>query len=142
MKKEPTFVDTSFWIAFLNARESRNHLAVSCLRQAVRCCKLYISDFVVFETLTYLNCTLKRHDYAVVFYKKLNMLAQNMLYVNDIDRKESLRVFFTYSDARFSMTDCSSFVLMQRLGIRAFLGFDNHFCMMGFKDVVAEFSRI
>ena len=49
---------------------------------------------------------------------------------------ELFRAAFEYlklrSDKLFSLTDCASFVLMERLGIREALAFDTHFEQAGF----------
>ena len=43
--------------------------------------------------------------------------------------------FAARKDKRFSLTDCVSFVLMQRLGIETALTFDAHFIQAGFRTL-------
>jgi predicted nucleic acid-binding protein len=44
----------------------------------------------------------------------------------------ALERFEKYADQNVSFTDCVSFVLMQKHGIRTAFSFDRHFAMAGF----------
>ena len=51
--------------------------------------------------------------------------------------EELFRAAWSYfgrrADKRYSLTDCVSFVLMERLGIQSALAFDVHFVQAGFR---------
>ena len=52
------------------------------------------------------------------------------------DADEAWRVFSTYQDKGWSFTDCTSRVVMRRLGIATALAFDKHFREYGDVAVV------
>ena len=134
--KETIFVDTGFWIALIDRRDTHHLLAKSALESLLKCYHVYLSDFVLFETITYLNCSIKRHDLAVRFLKKTKQPTLSMLVVDEIIKNEALNLFEKYSDKNLSLTDCTSFVLMNHQHIQRYAGFDNHFLQMGFVCVI------
>ncbi|MCI4345810.1 MAG: hypothetical protein L3K07_03550 [Thermoplasmata archaeon] len=56
-----------------------------------------------------------------------------VLRVSDNDFERSLELMISQEDKRWSLTDFSSFVLMQELGIRDAFTFDHHFAEAGFR---------
>ena len=130
--KKAVFIDTGFWIALFDKRD-RNHLsAKNNLESLIKHYSLYFSDFILFETITYLNCSIRRHDLAIRFLKKAQKPILKMLVVDQIIKTTALNMFEKYSDKDISMTDCTSFVLMNQHGINKYAGFDDHFLQMGF----------
>ena len=130
--KKAVFIDTGFWIALFDKRD-RNHLsAKNNLESLIKNYSLYFSDFILFETITYLNCSIRRHDLAIRFLKKAQKPILKMLVVDEIIKTTALNMFEKYSDKDLSMTDCTSFVLMNQKGINKYAGFDDHFLQMGF----------
>ncbi len=49
---------------------------------------------------------------------------------------EAIRLFTARSDKEWSLTDCLSFIVMERRGIRDALTADNHFEQAGFRAVL------
>lgn len=140
--KSAVFIDTGFWIALLDARD-RNHAAARvAIRPLLENRRNYLSDFIVFETITYLNCSLKRHDLAIRFLDKTRNPVLNVLSVDEAIKADALLWFRKYSDKHLSMTDCTSFALMTRNDIRDYAGFDSHFRQMGFNGIMEGLNRL
>lgn len=51
--------------------------------------------------------------------------------VTPADERKAWEMFKRYTDKRFSFTDCTSFVLMRRLGLQAAFAFDEDFRQFG-----------
>lgn len=87
------------------------------------------------EVATFFNSR-GRHGKAVEVVERL--LASPSVQVVHVD-EELFGAAWTYfakrSDKRFSLTDCVSFVLMQRLGIETALTFDAHYAQAGFSTI-------
>jgi predicted nucleic acid-binding protein len=136
--KPGLFVDTGFWIALLDRRDSNHAAARDSLARLVAGYRLYVSDYVVFETLTYLNCSLRRHDLAIRFLEKTESAGFNVLEIDRATKEQAIRLFRQFSDKDFSVTDCTSFAVMTANGIRHFAGFDSHFEQMSFLSGLAR----
>jgi uncharacterized protein len=52
------------------------------------------------------------------------------------DIRETWRVYQRFSDKGWSFTDCSSYVVMAKLGISDAFSFDCHFRQFGFVNVL------
>lgn len=130
--KERIFLDTGFWIALFDRRDANHISAKQSLGYLLGKCHLYISEFILFETLTYLNCSIKRHDLAIRFLTRIQESPAKILTVDEGIKTKALELFRKYSDKHLSMTDCTSFVIMSEKGIRRYAGFDDHFRQMGF----------
>ena len=125
------FADTGFWIALFDARDEHHLQAKEGLRLAASGYRLALSDFVLYETITYLNCSVKRHDLAVNFIDSIGPAGLRMFQVDGTARAEALDLFIKYADKAFSFTDCTSFVIIRQQGIGEYFGFDDHFTQMG-----------
>lgn len=65
--KELVFVDSGFWIALIDERDQNHYAAKAALKPLLQRYRICLSDFIIFETLTYLNCSIRRHDLALNF---------------------------------------------------------------------------
>jgi len=133
--KDHLFIDTGFWIALLDQRDQKHPLAKRHLKTLLRNYRICLSDFIIFETMTYLNCSIKRHDLALSFYKKTRAPGISVFIVNESVKSKSLEWFTKYSDKDLSITDCTSFVFMKSHRIKLYAGFDNHFKEMGLLEI-------
>ena len=125
------FADTSYWIALFDRRD-QNHKHSVKLSGHLKTSSIIVSDFVVFETITFLNTSAKNHSLAMLFLDFI--YEQDNIEVVEIDtvlKKKALQVFKDYDDKEFSFTDCSSFALMASLNIKNAVSFDKHFSQIG-----------
>jgi Predicted nucleic acid-binding protein, contains PIN domain len=122
------FVDTSAFLAIENRRDTYHGEAIrfrdSCLKTGEA---LITSDYVLDETYTIIRLR-AGHNIAVQFGEDIR--ASKLLrieYVTPEIIELAWRVFKTFADHDFSFTDCTSFMLMDRLGINTVFTFDTHF---------------
>lgn len=125
------FADTSYWIALFD-RKDQNHKRSVKLSEHLKTSRIIVSDFVVFETITFINTSVKNHSLAMLFLDFIS--EQDNIEVVEIDtvlKENALQIFKDYDDKDFSFTDCSSFALMASLNIKNAVSFDEHFTQIG-----------
>lgn len=94
------------------------------------------TDYVVDETLTLLRAR-NENQRAIAFGRSvLEGQGANVVPISDLDLAKSWEIFKKYSDKEWSFTDCTSFVVMERLGIQKAFAFDDHFRQFGTVAVV------
>jgi uncharacterized protein len=137
--REAIFWDTSAIYAYIN-RKDPNHEAV---KNAVSRCKgkLIISNYIFDEIITLVSARL-RHDAAVhVGNILMNSPQIERSWITPQDEINAWMLFSERSDKQYSFTDCTSFVIMRRLGLKKCLALDEHFRQEGFGNITcAEFS--
>jgi predicted nucleic acid-binding protein len=123
------FVDSSAWFARYTPRD-RNHAAAKRFHTQTRD-TLITSDYVIDEVLTLLKVR-GNVERATRVGKALfaGELAQ-IEWVLQADVEQAWLIFDRYRDKEWSFTDCVSFVMMQRLGIKQAFAFDEHFRQFG-----------
>lgn len=127
------FADASGWIALNSRRDQLNRVSVEVNRALLQRGVRYVTtNFVLDETYTGLR-TRVSHQAAVDFGERIRSSRTiQVVYVTEELEEEAWNLFKGYSDKEFSFTDCTSFVVMRRLGlVEAFTG-DHHFEQMGF----------
>lgn len=122
-------VDTGAWYAYMDKNDPRHQLTKAVLDQHYPL--LLTSDFIVDETLTLLRYRANK-EAAILFGELVfsGQLAQ-LEYINKTDQKKAWQLFQQYADHCFSFTDCTSFVLMQRLKIKTAVALDSDFRSYG-----------
>ncbi len=128
------FADTSAWVAYFDRDDMFHHaarLALTSLRdQRVT---FLTSDYVLDETITMLS-SYTGHRVAVAFGDWVQSERRvQIVRVNEELWQAAWQLFKRYHDKKFSFTDCTSFVLMQRQGLVDVFGFDHHFEQIGFR---------
>jgi predicted nucleic acid-binding protein len=126
------FVDTAAFLAIENRRDAHHEEALRYWRSCLEKGKpLVTSDYVLDESYTIMRVR-AGHTVAVQFGEALR--ASRLLRVEHITPETieaGWRIFKDFSDHAFGFTDCTSFALMQRLGIEAAFTFDAHFGQYG-----------
>ena len=100
--KQSVFIDTGYWIALFDRRDTNHSLAASSLKPLLKNYYLYLSDFIVFESLTYLKCSINRHDLAVSFLDKIDASRLTILPVDEFVKTQAVDLFRKYSDKALS----------------------------------------
>lgn len=123
------FVDTGAWFA-VGVRNDPDHAAAMVWLEQNRD-PLVTTDYILAETITLIRMrdkTARGHRLAVRTATSLLRGEAAMLEkVNADDLERALSIFRTYRDHLFSFVDCTSFVVMERLGITEAFAFDRHF---------------
>jgi uncharacterized protein len=128
------FVDTSAFYAVLD-KSDKNHIkAVNFLKKNVF--PLVTNNLVVIETVNLANAR-RGHEDAVKIGKKF--YDEDIVTIINIvseDEKKAWQIFKKYVDKKFSLTDCISFAIMDRLKIKQAFAFDIHFSQYGKFSVI------
>lgn len=130
------FLDTGFIFAFF-ARDDANHERVLAVMEELRGRRLdefvVTTNHVVAETITLLRSGVHRdarvaHAVAVRVGRQLfGGLFGQVHQASADEEREALEYLARHNDKDYSFTDCLSFVVMQRLGIREALAVDSDF---------------
>ncbi len=93
--------------------------------------RLILTDYILDETLTLLRAR-KQHKHAIELGEAiLNQDRADLVFLNLEDIEAAWEVFRQYSDKLWSFTDCTSKVVMERLGLTTAFAFDQHFRQFG-----------
>jgi predicted nucleic acid-binding protein len=120
------FVDTGGFYAAADASD-RHHVVASALFEARGIAgDLVTSDHVFVETWCLLRARLGRAA-AMRFWDAMRTGVVRMQGVTSADLVKARRIAHDWSDQSFSLVDCTSFALIERLDIREAIAFDAHF---------------
>jgi predicted nucleic acid-binding protein len=133
--RDPRFLDTSFLIA-LNAADDQYHKrAVDHWRLIGRTSLLLTTTYIVDEVVTFFNSR-GRHERAVALGSLLITSGWvELLHIDEDLFRAGWDYFVKHTDKQYSLTDCISFVVMNRMGLHEALTFDAHFEQAGFRRV-------
>jgi predicted nucleic acid-binding protein len=128
------FVDTSFWVALRNRRDSQHDEAVALLQEHANT-TLITSNHVRGETWTFLRRR-AGHAGAVGFLDALDR-SPRVRVVVALDEVETaaLRWLRQHDEREYSFVDATSFALMRALRLREALAFDGDFSAAGFHEL-------
>ena len=135
---KPIFADTSFYAACLMPRDAHHVRAVELSHQ--NRATILTTEFVVVELLNFFAGTNGRAT-ATHFVRSLRsdpdtiiVAATNQLIERGFD------LFAKRPDKEWSLTDCTSFVVMQEQGLAEALTADHHFEQAGFAALLSPGS--
>jgi predicted nucleic acid-binding protein len=123
------FVDTGAWFAYF-VRRDPDH---DCARNWVSAneSSLVTSDYILDELFTLLKIR-ESHVVAVAAGRVLmEEKACQIIKLTPNDFADAWSIFVRFSDKGWSFTDCTSKVIMERLGITTAFSFDEHFEQFG-----------
>ena len=123
------FVDTSAWFAAV-APGDANHTAADAWFEENHC-PLVTTDYVVDETLTLLRARGEGHRAITLGTSFFAGRLATLHYLTPEEIQAAWQVFHRLRDKNWSFTDCTSKVVMERLGCTRATAFDNHFRQFG-----------
>ena len=131
---DAVFIDTGFFKALVDGDDDFNSHAEKLWQKLKESGKVLItSNFIVDEALTVIRvkCSLEK---ALKFRDLLAEHSQIIKIMRVAATDEGMAwQWFVKDWSKLSFTDCVSFALMKRLGIKRVAAFDEHFKRAGFK---------
>jgi uncharacterized protein len=130
------FVDTSFWVAFRNARDPHHRDALQLL-QAHGGGPFVTPNHIRGETWTFLRRR-SGHRSAVDFLEVIERSPRvRIAHVPEAQETDALRWLRRQDEREYSFVDATSFVFMRSLRIREAFAFDGGFTAAGFVELRA-----
>jgi predicted nucleic acid-binding protein len=127
------FLDTSGWIALVNARDALHQAAnVVWRRLGEQHCRIVFTDWIVAESGNSLSRGMLRQGFLNSFDVLRRDPAVTILPIGDARLEEARRLFASRPDKEWGLVDCASFVAMWAEGIREAFTADEHFEQAGF----------
>jgi len=128
------FVDTGAWFASVVPWDANHAVASAWLNRNQE--SLVTTDYVIDETLTLLRVR-KEATLALTLGEQFfhGQLA-SVHFLTEQELREAWQVFRQFGDKEWSFTDCTSKVIVEKLGLANAFAFDRHFRQFGTVQVV------
>ena len=126
------FADTFYWVALINKKDNW-HQRVIEVTSTLKNVEIVTTDEVLIEVLNFLSAIVPLRRRTVQFID--DIMQNTHIKVIPQNRESFLEGFNLYRrrlDKEYSLTDCISMTVMQRLKINEVLTHDNHFKQEGF----------
>jgi len=124
------FVDTSAWYAYINAADPDHRRVEGALESPES--RLMTSNFVFDEVVTLCRYRLGHAAAVRAGRVLLDGGVLDLIRVTPEDEGSAWSIFQRRRDEDYSFTDCTSFALMRRLGLRDAVALDADFRREGF----------
>ena len=129
---DAVFIDAAFVIATLNPKDQWHQSAVPLRSLLQKSGRVVTTTAVLFEIA---NVMSRQHARTAAGRAEAGMCADSRITVVPEDQETfdaALALYRERADKDWSLTDCFSFVVMNKLGIRRALTADRHFEQAGF----------
>ncbi len=119
-------VDTGGWYALADTADRHHAEARRFYTERAQEATLATTDLILAETCALIHAHLGRPA-ALVFWEGLRDAQIPIVTAELVDLEAAWRIVQAFSDQSFSLVDCVTFAMMERLGITDVFGFDSHF---------------
>jgi predicted nucleic acid-binding protein len=123
------FTDTYYFLALLNSRDQGHAAAVTA---SARITSLLTTEWILLELANALASTTQRKMFDIT---RKGLQSNQNVHIEPISpmlHEQGITLFHNRPDKEWSLTDCISFVVMQREGLSEALTADRHFEQAGF----------
>lgn len=126
------FVDTSAYFAAVNRRDVHHEAVSRIMTQAVKAGVRFVTtNFILAELHALLLTRVNRQVAARVLAEVDASELTTIVRVSAYDERRARAIIFEYTDKDFSLTDATSFAVMERLRIRQAFTLDRNFSQFG-----------
>ncbi len=131
------FLDTSGLIALSDEKDKNHEKAKVYLKEKVQeGARLVIGKNILVEYIDGVTKRVSKEKAIEELEKVMNSRLLVMESVSESDWNKALTYFRKYHDHRIDLTDCLSFVIMERLEIKTAFTFDSDFKIHGFNVLI------
>jgi predicted nucleic acid-binding protein len=125
------FVDTSAFYAIADGDDRHHRGALAALQASIGTDRVVTSDHVVVESWLLICSRLGRRA-AMRFWDGVASNVFDVMGITAKDFRRAREIAREWSDQTFSVVDCTSFALIERLDIRRACAYDAHFRIVRF----------
>lgn len=128
------FVDTSAWLALADAHDRDHPRAREVGRRISRgeFGKQVTTNYVMTETITLVRRRLGLPAAVAIAKTVAQSDEVRVFWVEPVHHEEAMQFMAAHSDKHWSLTDCTSFVVMRALEISLAFALDEDFAQAGF----------
>lgn len=126
--------DSGAWFASVVPWDANHAAAAAWLKQNRE--PLVTTDYLIDETLTLLRVRRESARAAALGEQLFGGRLATVYFLTESDVREAWRIFHDYADKDWSFTDCTSKVVLAKLGLSKAFSFDRHFRQFGSVQVV------
>ncbi len=119
-------VDTGAWYAIVDSSDRHHKEAKRFYSDQASKSSFLTSNLILSETWTLINSHIGRFA-AGTFWETLRETRIPILTIEPVDLEAAWRIGRDFSDQTFSLVDCCTFAVMERMGITEAFTFDAHF---------------
>jgi predicted nucleic acid-binding protein len=132
-----TLVDASAYFALLDSDDANHGQARTISQRLItEGWRLFTTSFVLAETHALLLNRLSQ-EIATRFLREMEHSLTTLVWVTPADVERAKAIIYQYTDKDFSLTDATSFAVMERIRVPAAFTFDRHFAQYGFTVLTA-----
>lgn len=132
------FVDTSAWFMLTSSATSRHADAAAVLRRLIAAReRLVTTNLVVVELHRLTLIKANRHAARSAVSRVSSTPHVDVIHADGDDLRTGLDWITRFDDQDFTLTDATSFAIMERLGIRRAFAYDRDFAVAGFELIGA-----
>jgi predicted nucleic acid-binding protein len=124
------FADTYYFLALLDSREKQHAAALSASRDSAL--RIVTTEWVLMEFGDAYSDPKDRPDFVALYEALVNHSRVKVVPADTQLMQRGIRLFAGRADKSWSLTDCTSFIVMDDEGIREALTGDRHFEQAGY----------